>query len=90
MESSLIGFLTYDVSGERLPRANLSIAMLDGDRTVFPLTTDESGTLERTLPVSEYIVTATKAGYDDTTSVFSVTVLYMALEHRIGTAYTML
>ncbi|NOZ56196.1 MAG: hypothetical protein GXO73_05300 [Calditrichaeota bacterium] len=71
-KSAPVTFRTYDLSGLVLPRVNLSLRVVGGGLSPFPLATDDNGALDRDLPLNEYEVTASKSAYEDTTVVFSV------------------
>ncbi len=72
-KSAPVTFRTYDLNGLVLPRVNLSLQVVGGGLSPFPLATDDTGALDRDLPLNDYEVTASKSAYEDTTVFFSVT-----------------
>lgn len=56
---------TFQLTGEGLPRADLSFLTIQGGAVVFPAATDDGGRFDRDLVPGTYRVTASKPGYED-------------------------
>ncbi|MBN2011613.1 carboxypeptidase regulatory-like domain-containing protein [candidate division KSB1 bacterium] len=72
--SALVHFYSKDIQGTNLPRSMLTLESLTHGTNPMSIPTDDTGWLERSLPLGTYRVTGAKDGFQDTTIVFSLTV----------------